>query len=129
MKQVENNAYFWQKLDTLFVSATFSIIHSKHSTHSVYKNLVYPVNYGVIKDAHSYGNTEIGVFKGSNDIHRVDAIAVSIDTLERDADIKLLVGCNEEETYKIMQFLNETEFQKSILVRRSDEISEWAIFE
>ena len=46
--------------------------------------------------------------------------------LKKDCEIKLLVGCNEEETYEILEFLNQTEFQKAILVRRGDEVPEWA---
>lgn len=126
MQQVENNAFFWQKLDTLYVSSTVTITNPKNTAHTNYEHLIYPVDYGVIKEAHSYGTISMGVFKGSNVGYSVDAIAISIDTLQRDSDVKLLVGCNEEETYRIMQFLNETEFQKSILVKRSDEIASWA---
>lgn len=126
MKEVENNALFWQKLDTLYVSSTMGIEFKQGSVHPVYQKLVYPVDYGIIEDVHNYGDIKMGVFKGSLDSHCVDAIAVNIDTLQRDSDIKLLVGCNEDETFRIMQFLNETDFQKSILVRRSEEVSSWA---
>ena len=37
-----------------------------------------------------------------------------------------LVGCSEEEINKILQFLNQTEFQKAILIRRGDDIPSWA---
>lgn len=129
MKEIENNAFFWQKLDTLYVSSTIGLEFKKGSNHPIYEKLIYPVDYGIIEDAHNFGNIKMGVFKGANDSHSVDAIAVNIDTLQRDSDIKLLVGCNEDEIFRIMQFLNETDFQKSILVRRSDEVSPWAVFE
>lgn len=126
MKQLENNAYFWQKLDTLYVSSSIIIDRKKDAIHPKY-NLKYPTDYGYLKDTHGSDGTDIDVFIGSEKSKKIEALALCVNILNRDNEIKLLVGCTEEEVYKIMQFLNETEFQKAILIRRSDEISSWAI--
>ena len=40
--ELENNAYFWQKLDTLVLSSTMVIDHKKNTSHPNYPNLIYP---------------------------------------------------------------------------------------
>ena len=40
--------------------------------------------------------------------------------------MKLLIGCSEEEKHEILEFLNQTEFQKAILVQRGNEVPDWA---
>ena len=40
--------------------------------------------------------------------------------------VKLLIGCSEEEELEILEFLNQTEFQKAVLIRRGSEVPYWA---
>ena len=65
-------------------------------------------------------------FRGSEKSSLVQAIAVSADILKKDCEVKLLVGCSEEEIHDILEFLNQTEFQKAVLLRRGNEVPEWA---
>lgn len=127
MKELENNAFFWQKLDTLMFSSDCTIDRPKGSTHFKYSNLVYPVDYGFLSDTTAGSDQDpIDLFKGSVPAHTVDAIAVSADILKKDCEVKLLVGCTEEEILSILRFLNQTEFQKAILIRRGDETPIWS---
>lgn len=127
MKELENNAFFWQKLDTLMFSSDCTIDRPKGSTHFKYSNLVYPVDYGFLSDTTAESDQDpIDLFKGSIPTHTVDAIAVSADILKKDCEVKLLVGCTEEEILDILRFLNQTEFQKAILIRRGDETPIWS---
>lgn len=126
MKSFENNAFFWQKLDTLYLAGKLVIDQPKNSSHYKYSNLTYPVDYGYLSDTAGNGQSPIDVFKGSEKTNLVQAVAISADILKKDCEIKLLVGCTEEEVYEILEFLNQTEFQKAILVRRGDEVPEWA---
>ena len=121
--ELSNNAYFWQKLDTLYLSGDIVIDKPKGSTHPKYSNLVYPVNYGYLK---ADDMEVIKVYKGSRSVMQVDAITVCVDILAKDIDIKLLIGCTEEEENTILGFLNQTDFQKTIIVRRGTEIPDWA---
>ena len=126
MEQLENNVYFWQKLDTLLLSSSCAIDCPKGSTHKKYPNLIYPVDYGVLKDTFGADQSPINVFKGSEKTYRVDAIVISADILKKDCVVKLLIGCTKEETMEVLQFLNQTEFQKAILVRRGTQMPSWA---
>ncbi len=126
MQQLENNSYFWQKMDTLLLSNDCNMDHPKGSSHQKYPNLIYPVDYGVLVDSTDPNQMPIHLYKGSISTTYVDAIAISADILKKDIEVKLLVGCTPEEELLILQFLNQTEFQKAILVRRGDEIPNWA---
>lgn len=123
MNAYENNAFFWQKLDTLYLSSKLVIDRPKNSSHYKYSNLIYPVDYGYLSDT---DEAPIDVFKGSERSSKVGAIVVSADILKKDCKAKLLVGCNEEEIHKILVFLNQTDYQKAVLLRRGNEIPEWA---
>lgn len=126
MQQLENNAYFWQKLDTLLLSSSCTIDCPKGSAHLKFTNLIYPVDYGFLSDTLGSDQQPIDIFKGSIQTNSVDAIAISADILKKDCIVKLLVGCTEEETLRILEFLNQTEFQKAILVRRGNETPSWS---
>lgn len=126
MKEFENNALFWQKIDTILLSSTLKIERSKGSVHPKYANLVYPVDYGYLQDTIGSDNEAIDVFCGSEKQRLIQAIVVSADILKRDCEVKLILGCSEEEIHAILVFLNQSESQKAILLRRGQEVPEWA---
>lgn len=127
--ELENNIYFWQKLDTLLLSSSCTIDRPKGSRHFKYKNLVYPVDYGFLVDTTGSDQAPVDVFKGSQSGLKVQAIAVSADILKKDVEVKLITGCTTEEIQTILEFLNQTEFQKAILVWRGKDAPRWANFD
>ena len=126
MNSFENNAFFWQKLDTLYLSSKLVIDRPKYTCHYKYSNLNYPVDYGYLHDTTGSDQAPIDVFKGSVKSTLVQAVAISADILKKDCEVKLLVGCTKEEEYEILEFLNQTEFQKAVLIRRGNEVPYWA---
>lgn len=127
MQELENNALFWQKADTLVLSSSIRINYPKGSCHERYPNLVYPVDYGYLSDTTATDAEPIHLYRGSNQTNRVEAIVISADILKKDCVVKFLLNCNEDETSSILQFVNQTEFQKAILVRRGNRIPSWAL--
>lgn len=124
--ELENNAYFWQKIDLLLLSSDIVINRKKDTTHPVYTNLIYPVDYGYLKDTMLDTDEHIAVYRGSKSNASVDAVVVCIDILKKDMEVKLLAGCTEREELSILEFLNQTDFQKSIIVHRGHNIPKWA---
>lgn len=122
MQDLLNNGYFWQKLDSLVLSTNIVISQAQGTRHPKYPNMVYPVDYGYLEDT-----DQIKLYKGSLKRTSLDAILIVADILKRDLEVKLLWGCTEEEETKIMRFINQTDFQKGILVRRGNDIPEWAM--
>ncbi len=122
--EFENNAYFWQKLDTLYLSGDLIIDRPKGTSHPFYSNLIYPVDYGHLKDMQE--SERIACYRGSIKESKINAIVVCADILNKDIEVKLLVGCNEKEERDILGFLNQTDFQKSVIIRRGSAIPDWA---
>ena len=121
--EFENNAYFWQKLDTLYLSSDLVIDRPKGTCHPLYSNLVYPVNYGYLKDPKD--DEHIDCYRGSKNEYSVNTMVVCADILNKDIEVKLLVGCTEQEEKDILGFLNQTDFQKSVIIRRGSAIPDW----
>ena len=123
--EFENNGYFWQKLDTLYLSSSLVIDKPKGTVHKRFGNLIYPVNYGYFRD--NSDEEHIRVFRGSLNSSAVEALVVCVDILKKDIEVKLLVGCTEEEELDILEFLNQTDFQKSVILRRGNDLPDWAV--
>ena len=126
--EFQNNALFWQKIDTLFFSSEIVINRPKKTAHPKYPNLIYPVNYGYLKDTVSEDNGGVDVFVGSRSKknNSIESIIIAVDILKKDVEIKILHGCSEEEINEILHFLNQTDFQKTVLIRKGLEIPAWA---
>ena len=126
MSAYENNAFFWQKLDTLYLSSKLVVDRPRNTCHYKYSNLIYPVDYGYLCDTTGSDQAPIDVFKGSEKSNLVQSVVVSADILKKDCEVKLLIGWSEEEELEILEFLNQTEFQKAVLIRRGSEVPYWA---
>ncbi len=124
--ELENNVYFWQKLDTLVLSGEVIIDRKKNSAHPTYPNLVYPVDYGYINDTRSQDGEGVDCFVGSGKKEEAQAVIVAVDILKKDIEIKIVLGCTSNEEEAILRFMNQTDFQKTIVVRRGKEVPAWS---
>ena len=104
MKEFENNAYFWQKVDTLYSFGDCKIIHKKGSPHEKYPALIYPCDFGIVKTLDSDEEVSMEVFKGSNG-RRIDALVICADILSKRFEVKALLGLNEEEQGRDVFFM------------------------
>lgn len=128
MKELENNAYFWQKLDALFLSGDFKVMYKKGSKHPKIHGLVFPCDYGHIETLTGEGQTSMRVMKSSAS-NKVQAIVVCANLLDKDVNVVALVGLDEKEEEAVLSFLNQNDFQKTVIVRRGKEVPDWAIVE
>ncbi len=126
MAEYENNAYFWQKLDTFYFSGEYEVKHKKGDHHSEYPNLVYPVEVGCLEETN--GEHEgVNVYRGSGSMYSITGLVIAVDILGKTLDVKMLVGCSEEEVEEILRFLNQTDYQKTVLIRKGATIPGWSI--
>ncbi len=123
MEKYLNNALFWQKLDTIYLSSEIVIDKPKGFVHPLYANLIYPVDYGYLKDTLAAGEG-ISVYRGTANTG-LQHIIISADILKKDVEVKLLADCSDDETKEILFFLNQTDLQKTVLVSRGNEIPTW----
>ena len=103
MKELENNAYFWQKLDALFLSGDFKVLYKKGSEHPKIHGLVFPCDYGHIETLTGEGQTSLRVMKSANS-NKVQAVVVCANLLDRNVNVVALVGLSEGEEEKALAF-------------------------
>ncbi len=112
------NAEFWNALDALVKQSEIVIDRPKGTVHPRFPDYIYRVDYGYLKDTSSMDGAGIDVWLGTESAGRVDAVVCTVDLMKRDSEIKLLIGCTEEEKKIIYQTHNESEFMKGILIER-----------
>ena len=108
---------FWNAIDELVNTSEIVIDRPKGSAHPRFPDFIYRVDYGYLKNTASMDGAEIDVWVGSGD-KKIDAIMCIVDLMKRDSEIKILIGCTEEEKMEVYRTHNETQFMKGILIRR-----------
>jgi inorganic pyrophosphatase len=111
------NNDFWRALDLLVDNSEIVIDRPKGTAHPKYPDFIYKVDYGYLKNTSSMDGAGIDVWIGSGE-KKIDAIMCIVDLMKRDSEIKILIGCTEEEKQIVYQTHNETEYMKGILIRR-----------
>jgi inorganic pyrophosphatase len=111
---------FWEYLEKLVRNNEIIIDRPKGTKHPKYSDVIYPVDYGYVKNTKSMDNGGIDVFLGSEPCKKIDAIICTIDLIKNDSEIKILLGCTKDERLVIYNFLNNSDFMKAILVRRNE---------
>lgn len=114
-----SNPVFWSALDELVSRSQIVIDRPKGTRHPKYPGYIYPVNYGYLQNTVAMDGSGIDVWVGTADIPSIDAIICTVDLMKRDSEIKLLIGCTEDETQTIYKTQNESQFMKGILICRS----------
>lgn len=112
------NPEFWAALEQLTSDSEIVIDRPKGSAHPKYPDFIYKVDYGYLKNTSSMDGQGIDVWVGTEKRQRIDAIMCIVDLMKRDSEIKILMGCTEEEIEIVFQTHNETEYMKGILIRR-----------
>ena len=108
---------FWQALDLLVEEHELVIDRPKGSVHPRYPGCVYSLDYGYLRGTASSDGGGIDVWRGTADTGVV-AIMVTVDLVKRDSEIKILLGCTEEEMDIVNREYSDLKGLKGILMRR-----------
>ena len=101
---------FWQSIIQLLMTNPIVIDRPQGSSHPRYPTVIYPLDYGYLENTTSGDGGGIDVWLGSlNKVNTktLTGILCTFDTLKRDAEIKLLIGCNSEDIVVIRDFHKE----------------------
>lgn len=112
------NSEFWVALDRLVNESEIVIDRPKGSHHPRYPDFVYELDYGYLKGTTSMDGGGIDIWVGSLPKRQVSAVVCIVDMSKRDSEIKILLGCTEEETDLVFHIHNRTEYMKGILIKR-----------
>jgi inorganic pyrophosphatase len=108
---------FWTRLDELIESSEIVIDRPKGSRHPRYNDIIFPLDYGYLSGTTTIDGNGIDVWIGTTEHRRLTAIACTVDIMKRDAEIKLIIGCTDEEIGIIEKFHNGP-YQSAIIIRR-----------
>lgn len=108
---------FWNALDELVQHSEIIIDRPKGTAHPNYPDFIYRVDYGYLKGTTSMDGAGIDVWVGTEE-KKIDAMMCIVDLMKKDSEIKLLIGCTEEEKAIVYETHNETQYMKGIFIRR-----------
>jgi inorganic pyrophosphatase len=111
---------FWQYLERIVAGSRLIIDRPKGSRHPSYPEIVYPLDYGYLDRTTSSDGNGIDVWASASGARDLSAAILTVDLLKHDAEIKILLGCTEDEIQTIFMFHNENDM-RSILVRKPKE--------
>jgi len=111
---------FWNRLDELIESSEIVIDKPKGSRHPRYPDVIFPLDYGYLKDTCGGEGEEVDVWVGTAGHRRLTAIACTVDMKERDAEIKLIIGCTDEEI-AIIEDIHNNLHQSAIIIKRDSD--------
>lgn len=115
------NSDFWLALDRLISESEVVIDRPKDSRHPKYPDMIYPLDYGYLKNTSSMDGQGIDVWRGSLEDGELKAIMVIVDLWKRDSEIKLLIGATDEEAKVIYDFHNNNgDAMQGILLKREE---------
>jgi coenzyme F420-0:L-glutamate ligase / coenzyme F420-1:gamma-L-glutamate ligase len=111
---------FWRFLDQLVSASQVEIDRPKGSAHPRLPDLIYPLDYGYLQGTTTVDGGGIDLFLGSQAGSLLDALLLTVDLYKRDAEIKLLLGCNEAEKQVALEFSNDASMRACLVRRGSD---------
>lgn len=114
---IKSDTAFWMAIDKLVSESKVVIDRPKGTKHPRF-DFIYPLDYGYLKNTSSMDGGGIDVWSGSN-TNLCDAIICTVDLFKKDSEIKLLLGCTEEEKEIAMRFHNDSEYMKGVMIRRN----------
>jgi inorganic pyrophosphatase len=108
---------FWQALDDLVQSKTVMIDRPAGSKHPRYPDLVYPLDYGYLDGTQAMDGGGIDVWVGSLGQGLVTGVVATVALCKRDGELKILIGCFQEEML-IIEAHHNGQSQSGLLVVR-----------
>jgi len=107
---------FWNRLEKLIEENEIMIDRPKGSTHPKFDNFTFPLDYGYLKNTSSNDGNEIDIWKGSLISTQLIAIACTVDSMKKDSEIKLFVGCSSDEIEILIDFYDNNMYMSGMFI-------------
>ncbi|MBL8103165.1 MAG: hypothetical protein JNM02_11575 [Anaerolineales bacterium] len=102
------NHGFWEEMIQLTKTHSIIIDRPKGQPHPRYFEMIYPLDYGYIENTSASDGGGIDVWIGSLEPKTLTGILCTFDTLKRDAEIKILLGCTAQDVEAIIHFYDQS---------------------
>jgi inorganic pyrophosphatase len=99
-----SNSAFWYEIAQLVQTNPIIIDRPKGSAHPRYSGFIYPLDYGYLENTTAADGGGVDVWLGSLKTKMLTGILWTFDTLKRDMEIKILVGCTNDDLQLIQKF-------------------------
>ncbi|MBQ8995888.1 MAG: inorganic pyrophosphatase [Oscillospiraceae bacterium] len=93
----------------------------KGSYHPEHPQIYYEIDYGYLKGTNSPDGEDVDVWVGASGDLTVVGIIATVDLAKQDTEIKLLLGCSEEEIRIIDEFYGKWGMQRGLVILREEE--------
>ncbi|MDR3317234.1 MAG: hypothetical protein LBS71_00295 [Puniceicoccales bacterium] len=111
------HASLWEVLEKQIEINGIKIDRPKGRAHPRFPDLIYPIDYGYIPNTTSADGQGIDVFCGTLGKREIVGLICTFDRIKKDAEIKILYACAEEEIQTAMVMLTHAPMH-ALLVRR-----------
>jgi inorganic pyrophosphatase len=98
---------YWQALERLLQNAQIVIDRPRGHPHPRYPEVIYPLDYGYLEGTTAGDGAGIDIWLGSQTDHTLTGILCTIDTIKRNAEIKILAGCTPGDIEAILHFTDQ----------------------
>src|SRR5215208_3244531 len=96
-RDLTDPARFWALLDELVATSELVVDRPGGSAHPRVPSIRYPFDYGYLANTVGGDGDGIDVWRGSLPDARITAVIATVSTPQRDAELKLLIGCTPDE--------------------------------
>jgi len=111
------NPRFWATLDAFVATSRLVIDRPRGSRHPRLAEAVYPRDYGYLEGTTAGDGDGTDVFVGTVRPATLDAVVCTADGGKRDAELKLLLGCSNDDMTAILAFLNSVDLAAILIPR------------
>ena len=115
----KHSEIFWQRLDVLLERSKIVIDRPRGSSHPRFPEIIYAIDYGYLDGTTSNDGEGVDVWLGTDPAKALDAVICTVDLDRGDAELKLMVGCTDEEKEYIERFYNEWPGMGAQIIKRS----------
>lgn len=119
LNDLKNTTDFWKIIEEMVNNHEIVIDRPKGTPHPKHPNWIYEANYGYLKDTTSSDGAGIDVWVGSNDNKTINGIICIVDSAQNDSEIKILIGCTNDEIEAIYERHNKYDSMKGIFIPKN----------
>lgn len=118
MQAMVTSKAFWRTLDQLVAGASLVVDRPKGAPHPRHPSFLYPLDYGYLAGTRAADGDGVDVWIGSLPDRAVTGIVCTVDLNQKDAEIKILLGCTPQEARQALATHN-TGDQAGLLIERA----------
>lgn len=112
------NEKFWKYLQRLVDESEIVIDRPKGSAHPNFPETIYILNYGYLENTRSSDGMGVDVYVGSAGNREVCAVMITVDFVKRDSEIKIFIGCTDDEIETIRAQIDGYDTAAGLIIKR-----------